>query len=65
MFRPCQVNYMRWATLDPHVQTHLVPRYLDDPCPGKPLLTPLEPVPVPDNELRDQFTRLRVAVSLT
>jgi len=55
---------MTWANLDPHVHTHLVPRYLDDPCTGKPL-TPFEPVPVPDNELRDQVARLRAAVSLT
>jgi diadenosine tetraphosphate (Ap4A) HIT family hydrolase len=42
----------------PHVHTHIVPRYLDDPSPNMPL-KPWEPVPVPEAELRDQVARLR------
>jgi diadenosine tetraphosphate (Ap4A) HIT family hydrolase len=58
VFDPSQVNLMTWGNLDPHVHTHVVLRYLDDPCPGKPLM-PFEAEPVPEEDLHDQVTRLR------
>jgi diadenosine tetraphosphate (Ap4A) HIT family hydrolase len=61
VFRPCHVNYMIWGNLVPHLHTHLVLRYVDDPSPGEPLM-PFEASPVPDNELHDQVARLRAAL---
>jgi diadenosine tetraphosphate (Ap4A) HIT family hydrolase len=58
IFEPCHLNYDLLGNLVPHVHTHIVPRYLDDPSPNMPL-KPWEPVPVPEAELRDQVARLR------
>jgi len=47
----------------PHLHVHVVPRYLDDPFPERPL--PFDPVPVPDQLFADQFQALReTALSL-
>ena len=37
VFAPCHMNYQLLGNLVPHLHVHLVPRYLDDPAPGKPL----------------------------
>jgi diadenosine tetraphosphate (Ap4A) HIT family hydrolase len=34
---PAQINYLTYGNSVPHVHTYLLPRYLDDPCPGLPL----------------------------
>jgi diadenosine tetraphosphate (Ap4A) HIT family hydrolase len=44
VFTPCHMNYQLLGNLAPHLHVHLVPRYLDDPAPGKPL--PWDPKPV-------------------
>jgi diadenosine tetraphosphate (Ap4A) HIT family hydrolase len=36
-FQPCHLNYDVLGNLVPHVHVHIVPRYLDDPCPNSPL----------------------------
>ena len=36
-FRPVKVNLMTLGNWVPHLHTHVVPRYLDDPAPGGPL----------------------------
>ena len=36
-YDPCQLNYMTFGNAVPHVHTHIVPRYPDDPTPGRPL----------------------------
>lgn len=46
-FRPAKLNYEVLGNSVPHVHTHIVPRYLDDPAPGRPL-------PFPDPRLPDQ-----------
>jgi diadenosine tetraphosphate (Ap4A) HIT family hydrolase len=56
-FAPCHLNYEVLGNLVPHVHVHIVPRYLDDPCPNAPL-KPWEPVPVDDAALREQLARL-------
>lgn len=60
VFEPCHLNYDLLGNLVPHVHTHIVPRYLDDPSPHTPL-KPWEPTPVPDAELQHQAQRLRTA----
>ena len=37
VYGPCQLNYMTFGNAVPHVHTHIVPRYPDDPAPGRPL----------------------------
>ena len=58
VFEPCHLNYDLLGNGVPHVHTHIVPRYVDDPCPNMPL-KPWDPRPVPDHELAEQATRLR------
>jgi diadenosine tetraphosphate (Ap4A) HIT family hydrolase len=62
VFAPCQLNYDVLGNLVPHVHTHIVPRYLDDSSPNMPL-KPWEPIPVPENELRDRVAQLRAVLS--
>ena len=37
VYQPAQLNYMTFGNAVPHVHTHIVPRYPDDPAPGRPL----------------------------
>jgi diadenosine tetraphosphate (Ap4A) HIT family hydrolase len=59
VFRPCHVNYLLLGNIVPHLHVHVVPRYLDDPAPERPL--PWAPSPVPDELFAAQFHRLREA----
>jgi diadenosine tetraphosphate (Ap4A) HIT family hydrolase len=52
VFAPCHMNYQLLSNSVPHLHVHLVPRYLDDPAPGRPL--PWEPKPVPESEFGRQ-----------
>jgi diadenosine tetraphosphate (Ap4A) HIT family hydrolase len=35
--RPVKLNYLTLGNALPHLHTHIVPRYADDPVPGRPL----------------------------
>jgi diadenosine tetraphosphate (Ap4A) HIT family hydrolase len=61
VFDPAHLNYMTWGNAVPHLHTHIVLRYLDDPRPERPL-EPFEPLEMPVQELRDQVGRLRAAL---
>lgn len=37
VYKPCHLNYQILGNSVPHVHLHVVPRYLDDPAPGRPL----------------------------
>jgi diadenosine tetraphosphate (Ap4A) HIT family hydrolase len=63
VFAPCHMNYQLLGNLVPHLHVHLVPRYLDDPAPGKPL--PFEPKPLAESELHSQLQLLKNAASTT
>jgi diadenosine tetraphosphate (Ap4A) HIT family hydrolase len=60
-FNPVKLNYLTLGNAVPHLHTHVLPRYLDDPAPGGPIpweaIYRAEPVPVP--ELRQQADDLR------
>src|SRR5262245_50260480 len=60
VFAPGHMNYQLSGNLVPHLHVHLVPRYVDDPAPGRPL--PWEPKPVADTEFDTQVQQLRAAV---
>jgi diadenosine tetraphosphate (Ap4A) HIT family hydrolase len=56
VFAPCHMNYQLLGNSVPHLHVHLVPRYVDDPAPGRPL--PWEPKPVDPAEFARQVQRL-------
>lgn len=57
VFAPCHMNYQLLGNLVPHLHVHLVPRYLDDPFPGKPL--PFEPKALDGSEFDRQLQLLK------
>lgn len=56
VYAPCHMNYQLLGNSVPHLHVHVVPRYLDDPAPGRPL--PFEPVLVEPAEFDRQVQRL-------
>jgi diadenosine tetraphosphate (Ap4A) HIT family hydrolase len=60
-YSPLKMNYETLGNSVPHLHTHLVPRYTDDPRPGEPFpLTARQPdAKVPESQLRGQATILR------
>jgi diadenosine tetraphosphate (Ap4A) HIT family hydrolase len=55
------MNYLLLGNIVPHLHVHVVPRYLDDSKPERPL--PWEPSPVPDALFAEQFQQLKEAAS--
>ena len=35
-YRPLKMNYQTLGNTVPHLHTHLLPRFVDDPAPGRP-----------------------------
>ena len=66
-FAPVKMNYLTLGNTVPHLHTHVVPRYRDDPAPGGPI--PWEqifsPDPVPDADLHQQAADLRARLDVT
>ena len=59
-FEPVKLNYDLLGNSLPHLHTHVVPRYADDPKPGWPFPFPEdEPEPIDDDELRRDVQALR------
>jgi len=57
---PVKVNYELLGNSLPHLHTHVLPRYADDPRPGWPFPFPEEdPPPHPEEELRADADALR------
>ena len=47
-YRPAKTNYQILGNAVPHLHAHVLPRYEDDPAPGRPLPWPesrLQPIP--------------------
>ena len=61
LFRPCHMNYNVLGNGVPHVHAHVLPRYLDDPCPGMPL-SPWVVRDVNEEEFARQLAMLRSAM---
>ena len=63
VFLPCHLNYQIFGNAVPHVHAHVIPRYLDDPAPGRPLPDAVfaSAVDLPADQLRDQIAALRRA----
>jgi diadenosine tetraphosphate (Ap4A) HIT family hydrolase len=60
VFNPSHMNYLLLGNIAPHLHVHVVPRYLDDRAPERPL--PWEPSDVPAEVFEEQLKRLRTAV---
>jgi diadenosine tetraphosphate (Ap4A) HIT family hydrolase len=57
---PVKLNYDILGNSLPHLHTHVIPRYADDPKPGWPFPHPEdEPAPHPEAELREDVDALR------
>src|SRR5256714_3150557 len=62
--RPVKLNYELLGNSLPHLHTHVVPRYADDPRPGWPFPFPDdEPPPHPEAELRADAAALRALLA--
>ncbi len=61
-YRPLKMNYETLGNSLPHLHTHLIPRYVQDPAPGQPFpLLPMsgsEPL-IPEEQLQDDADALR------
>jgi diadenosine tetraphosphate (Ap4A) HIT family hydrolase len=63
VFEPVKVNYDTLGNSLPHLHTHVVPRYADDPRPGWPFPFPEdEPGAMPEERLQREVAALRAAV---
>ena len=59
-FDPVKMNYETLGNSMPHLHTHVMPRYADDPKPGWPFPHPEEPPPPhPEDEFRRDVQALR------
>jgi diadenosine tetraphosphate (Ap4A) HIT family hydrolase len=61
-YQTLKMNYETLGNSLPHFHTHLVPRYLDDPAPGRPfpLVADASALPaIPEPQLRDDVAALR------
>ena len=63
VLQPVKLNYNLLGNAVPHLHTHIVPRYADDPRPGWPFPFPdPDPEPMPDDRLMADVEALRRAV---
>ena len=63
VFRPLKMNYETLGNSMPHLHTHVIPRYEQDPRPGRPFPFPdTEQPPIPEEEFRQALSRLEDAV---
>lgn len=56
---PIKMNYQTLGNAVPHLHTHLVPRYEDDPRPGAPFPWPDDPGLIPEDDFRADVDALR------
>jgi diadenosine tetraphosphate (Ap4A) HIT family hydrolase len=64
VLEPVKLNYDLLGNTVPHLHTHIVPRYADDPRPGWPFPFPdPEPAPMPEARLLADVEALRRALA--
>jgi diadenosine tetraphosphate (Ap4A) HIT family hydrolase len=64
-FRPVKVNLLTLGNWVPHLHTHVLPRYRDDPAPGGPITWAdiFNAEPTPPEVLLHQAARLRALLT--
>jgi diadenosine tetraphosphate (Ap4A) HIT family hydrolase len=60
VFKPCHMNFQLLGNMVPHLHVHVVPRYLDDAAPERPL--PWTPAAVPEELFDARCEDLREAI---
>ena len=61
---PVKTNYDVLGNQLPHLHTHVIPRYADDPRPGWPFPFPEdEPPPIPEDSFRADVEALRALLA--
>jgi diadenosine tetraphosphate (Ap4A) HIT family hydrolase len=65
VFQPCHLNDQLLGNAVPHVHVHILPRYLDDPSPKRPLGDSIwaRGARVPPDALQAQVSDLRAAIA--
>lgn len=60
-YKPLKMNYETLGNSLPHLHTHLVPRFSDDPHPGEPFsLSAKQPdAKIPEEQFRSDASALR------
>ena len=58
-FEPVKMNYDLLGNSLPHLHTHVLPRYADDPKPGWPFPFPEETEPIEERTFRRDLDALR------
>ena len=61
--QPVKLNYDFLGNSLPHLHTHVIPRYADDPRPGWPFPFPEEDAPRDEAELRADVAALRLLLA--
>jgi diadenosine tetraphosphate (Ap4A) HIT family hydrolase len=66
VFAPLKINYLTLGNTVPHLHTHVVPRYPDDPAPGGPITWKdmFADEPLSEATLRAQAERIRSALDV-
>jgi diadenosine tetraphosphate (Ap4A) HIT family hydrolase len=64
VMRPVKMNYNLLGNSVPHLHTHIIPRYADDPKPGWPFPFPdPEPSSMPRERLDANVAALRASIA--
>ena len=66
VYRPAKLNYLTLGNLLPHLHTHIVPRYVDDPDPGLPprfMMIDHAWPPIPDEDYARQVDALWASIA--
>jgi diadenosine tetraphosphate (Ap4A) HIT family hydrolase len=65
LYQPVKMNFFTLGNWVPHLHTHVVPRYLDDPAPGGPITFDaiFADDSTPPDELRQQAAAIRAALA--
>ena len=65
VLEPVKMNYNLLGNSLPHLHTHVMPRYADDPAPGLAVPAPRRTAAsaLPDDELRRDVDALRAALT--
>jgi diadenosine tetraphosphate (Ap4A) HIT family hydrolase len=58
-YRPAKLNFLVLGNTVPHLHTHISPRYVDDPAPGRPLDPADNRERLPEDEFARDVSALR------